>query len=177
MKKCIICGGWKTDTGHPLGTINPCSCGEKGEVHTRPHAPETSHQSAREFEGAKAKKAEAKILGAIDVSSAGLACFEIMAQTGQSHQTVSGRFTTLKEQGKIKDSGRRRKNPRSGRNQIVWIRGNGVALPPAGKHCAWIEDEMGCWDAACGQSFEFYAEGPKENKFKFCPYCGKRIKL
>ena len=45
--------------------------------------------------------------------------------------------------------------------------------------CRWKEhkdnDELGIYDTDCGETF-FFSEGTaKENKFNYCPYCGKRI--
>ena len=41
--------------------------------------------------------------------------------------------------------------------------------------CEWKENENGYFDTECSESFEFTADGPKENGFKFCPYCQGRI--
>jgi hypothetical protein len=41
--------------------------------------------------------------------------------------------------------------------------------------CEWTEDYNGCWETDCGKAFEFSAEGPTENEFKFCCYCGKKL--
>ena len=40
--------------------------------------------------------------------------------------------------------------------------------------CEWFEDDpdYGVWQTACGNAFCFEADGPAENEFKFCPYCG-----
>jgi len=43
--------------------------------------------------------------------------------------------------------------------------------------CRWKKDkEDGVYDTNCGNRFEFNADGPTENHFKFCPYCGKKLK-
>lgn len=39
--------------------------------------------------------------------------------------------------------------------------------------CAWTVDDDGIWNTGCGNAFMFEADGPHENGFKFCPYCGK----
>lgn len=39
--------------------------------------------------------------------------------------------------------------------------------------CVW-DDEEG-WPSTCGECFYFEDGGPKENGFKFCPYCGKPL--
>jgi len=44
------------------------------------------------------------------------------------------------------------------------------------KFCTWIEDEDGNWETACDHLHLFYAGGPVENKYRFCPYCGQKIK-
>lgn len=47
-----------------------------------------------------------------------------------------------------------------------------------GRHvptCLWIEDmqvDDVAWQTDCGNLFQFTADGPKENAFTFCPYCG-----
>ena len=42
--------------------------------------------------------------------------------------------------------------------------------------CEWTEDEDGYWDTGCGELFQFNDDGPAENRFKFCPYCGGELK-
>lgn len=41
--------------------------------------------------------------------------------------------------------------------------------------CGWVEDENGAFDTGCDHKFEFIYDGIKENRFKFCPYCGREI--
>lgn len=41
--------------------------------------------------------------------------------------------------------------------------------------CRWGEDEGGIWNSECGELFQFDCDGPEENGFKFCPYCGKEM--
>ena len=43
--------------------------------------------------------------------------------------------------------------------------------------CVWTEDRETheVFDTTCGNRFEFNDQGPDENDFKFCPYCGKRL--
>jgi len=38
----------------------------------------------------------------------------------------------------------------------------------------WSQDN-GQWETGCGNVFEFFVDGPKENGFRFCPYCKKPI--
>jgi hypothetical protein len=42
--------------------------------------------------------------------------------------------------------------------------------------CLWTQDDEGNYDAACGNKFTFINEGPTENNFTYCPYCGRVIK-
>ena len=42
--------------------------------------------------------------------------------------------------------------------------------------CDWVEDYDGVWSSACDNAFVFNDGGPKENDFKYCPYCRKKIK-
>ena len=45
--------------------------------------------------------------------------------------------------------------------------------------CRWIEDSDGTWQASCGTErdrlFVFNDGGPRQNRFRFCPYCGRRL--
>lgn len=41
--------------------------------------------------------------------------------------------------------------------------------------CIWQEDEDGVFDTGCDGKFFFDSGGIAENKFHFCPYCGKKI--
>jgi hypothetical protein len=38
--------------------------------------------------------------------------------------------------------------------------------------CLWREDADGNWSTICGNEFVFIEDGPQENHFSFCPYCG-----
>jgi len=43
------------------------------------------------------------------------------------------------------------------------------------RKCRWQKDtgeDRAVWETACGSASEFIADGPKENDFRFCPYCG-----
>lgn len=44
------------------------------------------------------------------------------------------------------------------------------------ERCVWIQQEDGWWKACEDNAFEFTNDGPVENKIKFCPYCGRKIK-
>ena len=43
--------------------------------------------------------------------------------------------------------------------------------------CTWTQDDEGgeLYSTECGKSFYFTDEGPTENEFRFCPYCGKTL--
>ena len=43
--------------------------------------------------------------------------------------------------------------------------------------CKWTVDEDGIYDTGCGERYEFFEDGPKENKVNFCMYCGKIIEV
>lgn len=45
------------------------------------------------------------------------------------------------------------------------------------KTCEWKEDPEGNWDTGCKKYFTFIDEGPAENGFEFCPYCGGRLTI
>lgn len=45
------------------------------------------------------------------------------------------------------------------------------------KVCQWKEnDEYGYWETGCKGIFEFIEGDIEDNTFKFCPYCGGKIK-
>ena len=48
-------------------------------------------------------------------------------------------------------------------------------LPQHEDSCQWKEDGDGIWNTGCGHLFEFTSDGPTENQFRFCPYCGGKI--
>lgn len=53
-----------------------------------------------------------------------------------------------------------------------------IAVSPESnqRECVWKHDEdHDCWDTSCGNAGCFLADGPKENDYRFCPYCGGRI--
>ena len=41
--------------------------------------------------------------------------------------------------------------------------------------CTWKEDDANDWDTECGHTFMFNDGGPNDNRFAFCPYCGRQI--
>jgi NADH pyrophosphatase NudC (nudix superfamily) len=43
--------------------------------------------------------------------------------------------------------------------------------------CVWIYDDLDdYWETLCGEAFTLNVGSPSENKMKFCPYCGRRLK-
>lgn len=42
--------------------------------------------------------------------------------------------------------------------------------------CAWSYDSDGFYKTQCDNAFVFIADRPKQNGFRFCPYCGREIK-
>lgn len=45
------------------------------------------------------------------------------------------------------------------------------------ERCRWASDEDGTWFSGCGEAFVFESQGPRENGFRFCPYCGGTVEL
>jgi len=49
------------------------------------------------------------------------------------------------------------------------------------KACEWQEPETvteidwNIWGTSCGNTHQFEDGGPEENKYRFCPYCGRRV--
>lgn len=46
--------------------------------------------------------------------------------------------------------------------------------------CYWTEEmqtENAAWETDCDNLFEFTFDGPWENGFTFCPYCGLPLKV
>lgn len=41
--------------------------------------------------------------------------------------------------------------------------------------CDWIQDYDGVWWTGCGEG-QLLDGTPRENKYKYCPYCGMRIR-
>ncbi len=43
--------------------------------------------------------------------------------------------------------------------------------------CRWSYDDWDdAWQTECGDRHVFFADGPIENGYRFCPYCGREIK-
>jgi len=46
------------------------------------------------------------------------------------------------------------------------------------KQCKWTYDPSSySWNTSCKNKFQFLEDGPVENKFAYCSYCGGRIDL
>lgn len=46
--------------------------------------------------------------------------------------------------------------------------------------CEWRRvwrDSDETWETCCGKVFAFTADGPRANGFRFCPYCGGKLKI
>lgn len=46
--------------------------------------------------------------------------------------------------------------------------------------CSWVYNEDGPWEASCGSEFDFCEQdedGPDENHFRFCPFCGRPLRV
>ena len=44
--------------------------------------------------------------------------------------------------------------------------------------CEWkYNDTEYYWESSCEHLHIFMSDGPKENEYDFCPYCGKKIKV
>jgi hypothetical protein len=41
--------------------------------------------------------------------------------------------------------------------------------------CIWTKDEEEIWWTSCDNAHQFFDGGPRVNKYKFCPYCGKKL--
>ncbi len=58
----------------------------------------------------------------------------------------------------------------------VFLPGMGTLYYSKQKNCTWKEDEDGNWQTKCGKAFVTNYGGPKENKFKFCCFCGNKLR-
>jgi len=47
------------------------------------------------------------------------------------------------------------------------------------KPCTWSprDKEFNIWETECQELHQFIAGGPKENHYRFCPYCGGEIRM
>jgi hypothetical protein len=44
------------------------------------------------------------------------------------------------------------------------------------KPCCWTQDDCTCsWDTNCGEKHQFIEGDPRENRYRYCPYCGRPL--
>ena len=44
--------------------------------------------------------------------------------------------------------------------------------------CIWkFDSQYDYYNTSCDNLFEFSADGPNENKFLYCPYCGNKLEV
>lgn len=45
------------------------------------------------------------------------------------------------------------------------------------RFCKWeiYDIEMNAYETGCHKTFVFENDGPEENRFKYCPYCGREL--
>lgn len=47
-----------------------------------------------------------------------------------------------------------------------------------GATCEWSFDgQEHSWNGKCGVSWQFFEDGPEENRMRFCPGCGKPVSI
>ena len=64
------------------------------------------------------------------------------------------------------------------RESLAEVRTIGQKEAPGSAKCEWyLESHEDVWESGCGNTFFFNEDGPKENGFKFCPYCGGRLEV
>lgn len=55
----------------------------------------------------------------------------------------------------------------------------GDEVSMAKKQCRWTLEaspEYSIWETGCGDMFMFTEDGPSENDFRYCPFCGGVLK-
>ena len=58
--------------------------------------------------------------------------------------------------------------------RMVWT-GDVEMVTANAQACQWSLNDIGgdsVWETQCGHAFEFTTDGPAENGFRFCGYCG-----
>ena len=51
-------------------------------------------------------------------------------------------------------------------------------IPEDDENCIWRYDDWAeFWTTKCGEAHVFLADGPIENKYVYCPYCGRKIEV
>lgn len=67
------------------------------------------------------------------------------------------------------------------RDQAKLERERDELLAQAESCCEWTNDDTpdmdGTWDGSCGTTWSFIDGGPTENNMRFCPECGKHLKV
>lgn len=81
--------------------------------------PETQRE-AWEAQKITNKERREQVFRAIESSPTGRTLFELVVALNWPINRISGRVTELHKRGVIRDSGRRRINPASGKSGIVW---------------------------------------------------------
>ena len=65
-------------------------------------------------------------------------------------------------------------------NELTKLKVRNKALENEIGECIWKEekdiDSCHVYNTDCENMFEFVDGNPKDNNFKYCPYCGKAIK-
>ena len=111
---------------------------ETAEAWSRALDPKTSLAAAHSMKGKNASSIAKKVAAAVSNSEDGLTSSQIQQITGIKHESLTPRLAPLRRKGIIADSGKRRLGE-SGREQIVWVIGNGEherkkqALPNVGE--------------------------------------------
>jgi len=41
--------------------------------------------------------------------------------------------------------------------------------------CRWVQNEDGTWETACGNAYEIVEGTPRDNKMRYCCYCGGQL--
>lgn len=60
-------------------------------------------------------------------------------------------------------------------NKVIEIVNQGVVSDDV---CEWkYNDTEYYWESSCDHLHIFMSDGPKQNEYSFCPYCGKKIKV
>jgi hypothetical protein len=84
--------------------------------------PDTSHEAAWSVNATAMEELVFTIVLCfrLDYSPPGVTTSEAVAISGKEWNSISPRFRPLARKCRIVDTGKRRKNPATGRNQIVW---------------------------------------------------------
>lgn len=61
---------------------------------------------------------------------------------------------------------------------VGWFLGTRIIGAPDREEdpCKLVEGYNGEWTCSeCGESFEFEVDGPRENHYRYCSFCGRRV--